>query len=41
MERLFARDVDHATEVTLGAWRSRGAGSRVREWLARRWEYFL
>ena len=41
MERLFALDVDASYEITFDAWRSRGLGSRVTEWFARRWEYFL
>jgi len=41
MERLFALDVDASHEITLDAWRRRGLGSRVTEWFARRWEYFL
>jgi cardiolipin synthase len=41
MERLFVRDTAVAYEVTSDEWRRRGLGSRVREWLARRWEYFL
>jgi cardiolipin synthase len=41
MELLFERDLDHASEITLAAWRERGVASRLREWLARRWEYML
>ena len=41
MERLFALDVDASYEITSDSWRSRGLASRVTEWLARRWEYFL
>jgi len=41
MERLFALDLDASHEITLDAWRRRGLGSRVTEWFARRWEYFL
>jgi len=41
MERLFALDVDASHESTRDAWRRGGLGSRVTEWFARRWEYFL
>ena len=41
LERLFARDEDASTEITADAWAQRGPGDRAREWLARRWEYFL
>jgi cardiolipin synthase len=41
LERLFARDVQASHEITAEAWARRGLGERAREWLARRWEYFL
>jgi len=41
LERLFARDVEASQEITAEAWARRGAVERAREWLARRWEYFL
>ncbi|HSD44680.1 MAG TPA: phospholipase D-like domain-containing protein [Burkholderiales bacterium] len=41
LEELFARDVAHSTEIALDEWRRRGPVSRLREWFARAWEYFL
>ncbi len=41
MERLFALDMQAAHEITVEEWRRRGLADRAREWLARRWEYFL
>jgi len=41
LERLFARDLEASHEITAEAWSQRGLGERAREWLARRWEYFL
>jgi cardiolipin synthase A/B len=41
LERLFARDVEASQEITAEAWARRGPVERAREWLARRWEYFL
>lgn len=41
LERLFARDLDASQEITAEAWARRGPAERTREWLARRWEYFL
>lgn len=41
MERLFALDVEASHEITLDQWRQRGLDSRLREGLARIWEYFL
>jgi cardiolipin synthase len=41
LERLFARDVEASHEITAAAWAQRSLGERAREWLARRWEYFL
>ena len=38
---LFERDVQHAVEISSDAWAQRGVGPRLREWLARRFEYFL
>jgi cardiolipin synthase len=41
LERLFAHDVEASPEITAEAWARRGPVERAREWLARRWEYFL
>jgi cardiolipin synthase len=41
MEALFARDLEHSVEISEERWRRRSAGVRFKEWLARRWEYFL
>ena len=41
MEALFMLDESAAQEVLNSEWRQRGIGSRLLEWLARRWEYFL
>jgi cardiolipin synthase A/B len=41
MERLFALDVGASYEVTAAECEQRGLAARAREWLARRWEYFL
>lgn len=41
MRRVFEDDLAHAHEVTLNAWRQRGNGMRLREWLARRIDYYL
>jgi cardiolipin synthase len=41
IERVFADDVAHAREVRLDDWLHRGRLPRVKEWLARRVEFFL
>jgi cardiolipin synthase len=41
MQALFARDLEHSVEISAERWRRRGATARFKEWLARRWEYFL
>ena len=41
MRRVFEDDLALADEVTLAQWRQRGNGARVREWLARRLDYYL
>ena len=41
MERLFALDVAASHEITRDEWQRRGLAARMREWFARRWEYFL
>jgi len=41
MERRFALDTEAATPIELESWKKRGATSRVKEWVARQWEYLL
>jgi cardiolipin synthase len=41
MESLFAMDVGQSRQIELAQWRRRGFGTRMKEWLARRWAYFL
>ncbi len=41
LERLFRQDLSRSVEVRLDRWRERGAGERLKEWLARRWEFLL
>jgi cardiolipin synthase len=41
MEGLFRQDVAASVEVKRDEWRQRGAVERVKEWVARRWEYLL
>ena len=41
MEARFRRDVAAGTRIDPEAWKMRGAGEKVWEWLARQWEYLL
>lgn len=41
MERLFAQDLAASRRVTLATWRTRPLGTRLKEWAARVWEYWL
>jgi cardiolipin synthase len=41
MEKRYRRDIAAATEIDPAAWKMRGAGEKVKEWIARRWEYLL
>jgi cardiolipin synthase len=41
MERLFRADLAASVEQKKDQWRKRGATERVKEWIARRWEYLL
>ncbi|HZX31842.1 MAG TPA: phospholipase D-like domain-containing protein [Rhodocyclaceae bacterium] len=41
MEGLFREDEKTSHEVGLGEWRRRGIGERLKEWVARWWEYLL
>lgn len=41
MEGLFREDEKTSHEVGLGEWQRRGIGERLKEWVARWWEYLL
>jgi cardiolipin synthase len=41
MERRFRRDLAAAVEIDAGQWRRRPLSQKLREWLARQWEYLL
>ena len=41
MEERFSQDLEAATPIEPEAWRRRGATSKVKEWVARQWEYLL
>jgi cardiolipin synthase len=41
MENAFAEDLRDSVEVTAAEWEQRGAGDRLKEWLARRVAYWL
>jgi cardiolipin synthase A/B len=41
LRRVFEDDLALADEVTLAQWRQRGTAARLREWLARRFDYYL
>jgi cardiolipin synthase len=41
MEQLFRQDLEATVEMKRDEWRQRGAVERVKEWVARRWEYLL
>jgi cardiolipin synthase len=41
MEKRFLRDVRAGVEIDPAAWNMRGAGEKLKEWFARRWEYLL
>ena len=41
MREAFERDLAASERITLEAWRSRGLGTRTKEWFARLWEYWL
>jgi cardiolipin synthase len=41
MEALFAMDMRQSRQLDLAQWRDRGFSERLKEWLARRWAYFL
>ena len=41
MEKRFRLDLEAATAIDPGAWRKRGATTRVKEWVARQWQYLL
>jgi cardiolipin synthase len=41
MERRFRSDMAASVEIDPRDWRSRGLAQKLREWLARQWEYLL
>lgn len=41
MLQMFAKDLALSREITAAAWAQRPLGSRLREWAARLWEYWL
>ena len=41
MEERFRRDLEAATPIEADAWRRRGMTSKLKEWVARQWEYLL
>jgi len=41
LERRFQLDLEAATPIDAEAWRNRGVRSRVKEWVARQWQYIL
>jgi cardiolipin synthase A/B len=41
MERRFSLDVKASVEVKAEQWARRGAFERLKEWVARQWEYLL
>jgi cardiolipin synthase A/B len=41
LEELFRLDESASHEVSLAEWHERGIGTRLKEWLARPWEYLL
>lgn len=41
MEARYREDVAAGVEIDAGQWRRRGLAQRVREWVARQWEYLL
>jgi cardiolipin synthase len=41
LERLFRLDVEASVEIAQESWKRRGVAERLKEWLARQWEYLL
>ena len=41
MERRFQLDLEASTAIDPETWRKRGVASRVKEWVARQWQYLL
>jgi len=41
LERRFREDARSSAEIKPEEWKKRGAVQRMKEWVARRWEYFL
>jgi len=38
---MFARDLAASDAITLEQWERRPPGTRIKEWLARMWQYWL
>jgi len=41
MEKAFQEDLHNSREITLAAWNKRPVTNRLKEWLARVWDYWL
>jgi cardiolipin synthase len=41
MEKAFQEDLRNSTDIDLAAWNRRPLGTRLKEWLARVWDYWL
>ncbi|MES2354776.1 MAG: cardiolipin synthase [Pseudomonadota bacterium] len=41
MDAMFEKDLKESTEINLQKWQRRSPISRIQEWVARRWEYWL
>ncbi len=41
VQAMFSKDLAASTSISLASWLERGAALRMKEWLARRWEYWL
>jgi cardiolipin synthase len=41
LEERFSQDLKAATQIEPEAWRRRGTTTKVKEWVARQWEYLL
>ena len=41
LEERLRRDIEASTPIDPEAWRNRGALARIKEWVARQWEYLL
>jgi cardiolipin synthase len=41
MEQMFEQDRAHSVEITLGKWKQRPVGNRIKQWLSGMWESLL